>query len=232
LVVEERDVQGITEPAPPGILSADKEIEEPDLDLVVEDEIIIAEEGAFVQDTLEFAMESEAIADNSGGEDELGLEVLITGEEFVTETTPAATMTSRSSIAQPIAADDRVLESSAKKQAAGSPEKGMTADSPVLDSIPAMPVGGTESFNQYIERNKRFPEEDILTARGTVIMSFVVDQQGRPGNIEIIETPGDAFSREAVRLLQEGPNWTPVIINGAPTDKKIRLSLEFQRETP
>jgi len=138
-------------------------------------------------------------------------------------------MTSRSSIAQPDAMDERVLESAAKKQAVGSSDKGMPAARPGPDSIPAMPIGGADLFDQYIEQNIRFPEGDTLSAGGTVVLSFKVDQQGRPGNIEIIETPGDAFSREAVRLLREGPEWTPVIINGTPEDRKTHLSIEFKK---
>ncbi len=97
---------------------------------------------------------------------------------------------------------------------------------------PARPVEGEELFNEYIAENIKFPEEDTINTRGVVVLSFTIGPQRRPQNIEVEESPGDAFSREAIRLLQEGPDWLPAIENGIIIEEKTRLSIEFIKEKP
>ncbi len=91
-----------------------------------------------------------------------------------------------------------------------------------------MPVGGLESFNLYIEENIRLPEEDSLTGSPVVVLTFDINSEGRPINILVEESPGDAFNREAIRLLEEGPTWSPAYTNGTPIAKKNRLRIEFE----
>jgi TonB family protein len=87
---------------------------------------------------------------------------------------------------------------------------------------PAEPMGGYFRFEQYLDAAKRYPpqaaEKDI---RGTVVLSFQVDENGRPQDIRIEQSLGYGCDTEAMRLLQEGPDWVP------PTSSRTRLPIAF-----
>jgi hypothetical protein len=40
-----------------------------------------------------------------------------------------------------------------------------------------------------------------------VVLSFEVDENGKPASMDIIESGGKAYDKEAMRLLKEGPLW-------------------------
>jgi TonB family protein len=85
----------------------------------------------------------------------------------------------------------------------------------------AKPVSGWASFFTYLRKNNR------LIAQGkvgqAVELSFTVDGQGKPQNIQVLKSPGKKYTDESVRLLQEGPAWR---IPTGPV-KTIRLKIEF-----
>jgi hypothetical protein len=151
-------------------------------------------------------------------EEELA-DIDVTGDDY-------ASRARQASIATPTALN---RETEGDKEYDEISGKAVSPDVVIPDSIPAMPAGGMESFEEYISLNLRFPEGDSLSAGGVVRMRFSIGQDGRPRNIEITETPGYAFSMEAVRLLQDGPEWTPVFRNGVPVNEKVRLNIEFSR---
>jgi len=84
------------------------------------------------------------------------------------------------------------------------------------------PVGGEQAYNEYIEKNLRplTKYDDCNNLHGKVILSFNVDKQGRPVDINIIRPLCRTADREAIRLLQNGPNWT--VSNG-----ENRLEINF-----
>ncbi len=93
---------------------------------------------------------------------------------------------------------------------------------------PARPVGGMRAFDSYIAENMKFPEGFPDLEKGVVILKFTVSATGRPMDIEVIKTPGSGFTREALRLLQEGPDWLPATRNDEPIPERVRLRLVFK----
>jgi hypothetical protein len=94
----------------------------------------------------------------------------------------------------------------------------------------AMPEGGFESFNRYLAANLQYPEEEALTLNAIVLLSFSIDLEGQPANIEVNNSPAEAYSLEAVRLLQGGPAWAPVIREGILVEDRIQIRIEFKKE--
>lgn len=71
------------------------------------------------------------------------------------------------------------------------------------------PVAGEKAYNSYIEKSRRpLSRYDDCNQHGKVILSFNVNNQGRPENIYIFRSLCPAADREAIRLLQNGPDWT------------------------
>ena len=116
-------------------------------------------------------------------------------------------------------------QAAAKKESRSKSAVAVSSVEMLPDSIPVLPVGGMESFNRYIEENIRYP--DLLPSDAIVVLTFEVSNDGRPEKIQVEESPGEDFSVEAIRLLREGPAWTPAFNDGRPVVKRNRLKIEF-----
>jgi hypothetical protein len=73
-----------------------------------------------------------------------------------------------------------------------------------IDTADASPKGGWANFTRYIEKNKQVKagKQPVY-----VVLSFEVDENGRPASVDIIDSGGKTLDKEAVRLLKEGPSW-------------------------
>lgn len=85
-----------------------------------------------------------------------------------------------------------------------------------------VPEGGWQQFEAYLGTNKNTNAYDT-TLTGTEKLSFIVDSTRRPTAITVIHSLSAAHDAEAIRLINEGPDWT--IKKG--NRRKVVLSLEF-----
>lgn len=84
------------------------------------------------------------------------------------------------------------------------------------------PAGGWSRFNEYITKSRKPAEAlGIGPVTGAVTLSFTINKQGRPQQVEVEKSLCAACDAEAVRLLKEGPDW----VKGK--EKKVYWSLEF-----
>jgi TonB family protein len=78
-----------------------------------------------------------------------------------------------------------------------------------VDKVPEFP-GGPAAFNKFVADNLRYPaiaRENSI--EGTVVLNFVVEEDGRITNIEIRRDIGNGCGTEAVRLVRAMPKWVP-----------------------
>jgi len=68
------------------------------------------------------------------------------------------------------------------------------------------PVAGWDIYRKYMEDNIRKPISD-LKVRGSVLLSFELDGNGKPINFQIIKGLSEACNEEAIRLIKDGPSW-------------------------
>jgi hypothetical protein len=92
-----------------------------------------------------------------------------------------------------------------------------------------IPDGGMANLREYIQENLVFPESYIDSDREVVRIKFTVKPGIAPYDFEIIRSPGEEFSKEAVRLIKEGPLWDPAIRNGMPVTDSVSLRIVFKR---
>ena len=64
--------------------------------------------------------------------------------------------------------------------------------------------------------------------REVVVIRFTVSETGSIRNIKVLKTPGDEFSKEAERLIKEGPAWKPAMKNGIPADNEVKIRITFK----
>ena len=86
----------------------------------------------------------------------------------------------------------------------------------------AEPVIGWEKYNQYIDSNKRIPQNESLQ-KGEVVLSFKVNQKGELSSLNVKPSLNKAYDNEAIRLVKEGPAWR--ITKGKKT--KVKLIVKF-----
>jgi protein TonB len=77
--------------------------------------------------------------------------------------------------------------------------------------------GGMDKFYKFVGNNYQTPEEDGL--KGKVYVTFVVEKDGSLTDIKVIRDIGFGTGKEALRVLNKCPRWTPGEQNG----KKVRV---------
>ncbi len=100
-----------------------------------------------------------------------------------------------------------------------------SAKNPLLAPKPA---GGDEQFEEYIQKHLKYPELAVKDSiEGTVEVRFTVGIDGQISDIKIVKSLGDDFDQEAIRLIKEGPAWTPAMINGSPITMQTSVKIKF-----
>ncbi len=94
----------------------------------------------------------------------------------------------------------------------------------------AEPEGGLEAYKIYIEEQIRFPAGDTISKREVVVLKFNVESDGSISRINALRSPGNSFSEEAIRLVNDGPSWNPAKNENGPTDDVVRMRIVFRKQ--
>jgi protein TonB len=99
----------------------------------------------------------------------------------------------------------------------------------VAPDRPTQPVGGTQAFFDWIEKNQKYP----LLARqrkiqGKVIVEFMVQTDGSLTDARVVKKLGSGLDDEALRLIRSAPKWEPATFQGKPIKQKMVLPVLFQ----
>jgi TonB-dependent SusC/RagA subfamily outer membrane receptor len=90
--------------------------------------------------------------------------------------------------------------------------------------------GGEEALAKYLEQNlnhKQPQERGGPEGKYTVVLSFLVEEDGTLSNIEARTDPGYGTAEEAIRVIKNGPNWIPSERDGKKGNYLKRMSIEF-----
>ncbi len=93
--------------------------------------------------------------------------------------------------------------------------------------------GGYEKLQTYISDNMDLTSilntatEPLVNVK--VIVRFDIEKDGSISNAIVEKSTGNCLpcEREALRLVQDMPNWTPAKMNGLPIVNPVRLPLIF-----
>lgn len=92
-----------------------------------------------------------------------------------------------------------------KSVTAGTVVKG---DEQANKDITPQPVIGKRSYQKYLKENLVRPtDEKCAQVKGKVVLTFLVNKEGRPFFIKVKESLCESSDKEAIRLIQEGPDW-------------------------
>lgn len=79
----------------------------------------------------------------------------------------------------------------------------------VVEVMPSYP-GDTEAFYKFLAQQMHYPKEALENGiEGRVVVSFVVEEDGRLTHFEAVSSPSPLLSNEAIRVLRQMPRWNP-----------------------
>lgn len=105
---------------------------------------------------------------------------------------------------------------------------GLKAMEPSPVYIAAEPELGYPHLYSYFDRELNYPETHRKDSiNGIVTAVFVIDEQGVPTQIKILNSLGADFDEEVTRLIVGMPNWRPATLNGKHVASKISVPFTF-----
>lgn len=97
----------------------------------------------------------------------------------------------------------------------------------------AVPKGGMAAFYKMASENLHYPAQARrMNVEGKVFIEFVVDKEGKIGNIVIVKGIGAGCDEEAIRILKLSPDWQPAKQRGKPVKQRIVLPIFFKLAKP
>lgn len=91
--------------------------------------------------------------------------------------------------------------------------------------------GGIKEWQRFLERNLN---SELPTENGapvgvyTVVVTFIVDVDGKVSDVKAESDPGYGTKDEAIRVIRKGPNWKPANQNGRPVKYRHKQSITFK----
>ena len=107
----------------------------------------------------------------------------------------------------------------------------------IAETMPLFPMqeggnpgyGDLNTFRAWVQKNIKYPAEAFRNGeQGRVVLSFVVEKDGSVSNIQILQTPGKAFSEETRRVVAASPKWKPGEQRGEKVRVRYTLPVDFR----
>lgn len=97
----------------------------------------------------------------------------------------------------------------------------------VVEEMPQFP-GGNEAMQKYIAENLKYPKTAIKGEQGRVIVSFVINKRGKVGDVKLIRSVSPELDAEAVRVIQDMPDWIPGKQRGKAVNVRYTIPIVFK----
>lgn len=98
--------------------------------------------------------------------------------------------------------------------------------------------GGMAAIQKILQDSIKYPQDSILLPKDStsilkakiekVIVSFVVDINGKPSNLKVYKSTNEKFNEEALRVVSLLKGWSPAIISGEKRPMQYSLPITFE----
>ena len=96
-------------------------------------------------------------------------------------------------------------------------------------TMPSFQGGDLNTFRNWGQQNVKFPQIALENGiQGRVVLSFVIEKDGRLTNIQVLQTPDRSLSEEAIRVLNKSPKWSPGKQRNQAVRVKYTLPVDFR----
>lgn len=97
----------------------------------------------------------------------------------------------------------------------------------VVEQPPQFP-GGMNKLGKYFRQNTRYPDAARQAGiRGRTFVNFVVTDTGAIRDVKLLKSLSPELDVEAVRLIENMPNWIPARQGGKPVNVYYNLPVNF-----
>ena len=98
----------------------------------------------------------------------------------------------------------------------------------VVEQMPEFP-GGSAELMDYLMNNLKYPKDaEESKTEGRVIVTFVVDKEGRIVEPKVVKGVSPSLDAEALRVVQSMPQWTPGRQHGEAVRVLYTVPINFQ----
>ena len=99
----------------------------------------------------------------------------------------------------------------------------------IAETMPSFQGGDLNKFRAWVQQNIRFPQIALESGiQGRVVLSFVIEKDGRLTNIQVLQSPDRSLSDEAIRVLSKSPKWSPGKQRNQVVRVKYTLPVDFR----
>lgn len=103
-------------------------------------------------------------------------------------------------------------------------------DSEIFKVVEVMPEypGGNPALMSFLGENIKYPEnckEDAI--EGTVIISFIINEDGQVSDIKPLRSPDERLSHSAIETVSKMANWTPGKQDGKNVKVEYKLPIKY-----
>jgi TonB family protein len=120
-----------------------------------------------------------------------------------------------------------ILEPAKHDRTSKSPSEKEEKPLLVVEKNPEFP-GGYAEMQKFLRDNIEYPssaKEDEI--QGTVFVQFIVNKTGKISNTRILRGIGQAYDEEAIRVVNEMPDWLPGKQNGRDVPVLFQIPVKF-----
>lgn len=96
----------------------------------------------------------------------------------------------------------------------------------VPDTQPQFP-GGTQAWVAFLSRHLQAPRELEPGEKRTVLIRFYVAEDGVVTNFKVLQSAGNVFDNEVMRVLKKMPKWMPAFQSGQPVAVSFTQPVTF-----
>lgn len=98
----------------------------------------------------------------------------------------------------------------------------------IVEELPEYP-GGMVEFMKWLTANLKYPDKALKQKiKGKVMISFIVNKDGKVSDIKLVKSVNRLLDEEALRVAKLMPDWKPGIENGKPCRTMIAIPIVFE----
>ena len=84
-------------------------------------------------------------------------------------------------------------------------------------------------LNKWVYPYIKYPDSAVAAGeKGTVIVNFIVEKDGKISHVEIVKGISDDIDDQVVKVISASPKWKAAQLKGSPVRVKISVPVEFR----
>ncbi len=95
--------------------------------------------------------------------------------------------------------------------------------------IKPVPKKGLDDFSKFISKKFNYTNVSIINKiKGKIILTFIVNKEGKIEDIKIIQSVGFGLDEEAIRVVKKYNDWIPGKVRGREVNCKFSLPINLE----